>query len=459
MSTTPARRSPLVAVPAFRRRWWRSLAAVLVLLAVVAGSTGGATANPPPSERPVSDLNRPAASTDAPLSFNDQVDQDVAIRRLAGFEADRGYVQALVLRATAGDPSLERVMTAAFTQAEAAEMRARLAMQGHVGEIARYGEAHPDDWAGMYIDRGAAVAVFTGRLAEHQSALNGRFAAPGRLRVQQGRWSWSQLVAASTQLGAMRDQLAAQGMTLYSVTPDPRLNVVRVGLAEVTPAATAYFAERFAPGLVQVERGEPAYPAAAIVGGSPISGPYGSCTAGFSYRNWDGSYGFFSAGHSGSAGQVWTSGWYPNQSYTVWGSVFGNSGTDSMVLPAPYADTTNQAGWIVVTGAAGAYDDPVGSWVCQFGAATGTQRCGTITSIDAPYWVRWVDTGVCPGATRRDSGGPVYSSDSRAYGILSLVSVNCEWPAPPPDQQTIFSKFGYTAVRYAMDTWGVTVPR
>lgn len=384
MLIRPARRSPLVAV-APKRRWCRPLLAVLAALAVVAASAGGATANqgPPSSERPVTDLNRPAGSADRALSLNDQVDQDVAIRRLAGFEADRVYVQGLVVRATAGDPSVERVMNAAFSQAEAAEMRARLAMQGHVREIAGYGAAHPDDYAGMYIDRGAAVAVFTGRLAEHLSALSALFAAPGRLRVQQGRWSWSQLVATSAQIGAMRGQLAAEGLALYSVTPDPRLNVVRVGVNQVTPAATAYFAERFAQGLVQVEKGEPAYPAAAIVGGSPIFGPYFGCTAGFSYRNWDGAYGFFSAGHCGSAGQVWTSGWYPSQSYTVFGSVYGNSGTDSMVLPAPYADTTNQAGWIVVAGAAGAYDDPVGSWVCQFGAATGTQRCGTITDIPA----------------------------------------------------------------------------
>jgi len=64
------------------------------------------------------------------------------------------------------------------------------------------------------------------------------------------------------------------------------------------------------------------------------------------------------------------------------------------------------------------------------------------------YWARTVWIGGCGnGALDGDSGGPVYSSDSRAYGIVSGAAGDCK------DQMV------YTAISYAMQRWGVAIPR
>jgi hypothetical protein len=218
-------------------------------------------------------------------------------------------------------------------------------------------------------------------------------------------------------------------------------------------------------------------PTAAISGGTRIENldrnNYG-CTAGFSYRNSTGDYGFFTAGHCAvNQGERFGAPGFGQNYYRTFGSIVGvapgarlypDENTDSTVIPAPAADTTNVSGWVVINRAAGFHDDQVGVLLCTYGATTGTQRCGSVVvkgeylpNVAFDLWgtrdlrdTRRVDYGCGAGPQLGDSGAPVYSGDGGAFGLQSRLDILR--PCSP--------QYGwYTHVRYAMEKWGVTVPR
>jgi streptogrisin C len=391
---------------------------------------------------------------------------DVVARRELGFRSDTAYVSDLVTRAAARDNSVDIIDGLAFTPKEAAEFQARLQLQDYAGQVSTYGSQHSNNYAGMYIDQlagGVLVARFTGDLAQPRRELRATFAMPGRLLVTSARWSLKDLEGVAALVQQRRADL---GTPLVSIAIDVETNTVKVGVIAVTPAARQFVSANFPNGMVVLSAVPAAHLATEVVGGSRLFDLTRSteCTASFSYRATNG-YGFFTAGHCGLAGdhiQVFS------QNFTAYGSYFVGYDTDSMAIPAPYADTTNQSGWVIVNSASNGNDDPQGTFVCDYGATTGTQRCGTVTTTlytvyycddfgrgcGYVFYVREVYMGQCgDGPIPGDSGAPVYGSSGKAYGILEGSSNTDACPASNPDLMT------YTSVAPAMSMFGVTIPR
>ena len=90
-----------------------------------------------------------------------------------------------------------------MTPKEAEEARARSALQGSAAQVVAYGDQHPDDFGGTYIDQkggGIIVTGFTKDLELHRRQLSTIFPMPERLRFQSVRWSNKQLNSASDEI-------------------------------------------------------------------------------------------------------------------------------------------------------------------------------------------------------------------------------------------------------------------
>lgn len=95
--------------------------------------------------------------------------------------------------------------------------------------IARYGEAHASSFAGHWYDHdgGVNVVAFTSRLSHNRAKLGALLTHPERLQVVRARYTYRQLEAVMAEI--------APHMSEWSITicgPDPRRNVVRVGVPE-----------------------------------------------------------------------------------------------------------------------------------------------------------------------------------------------------------------------------------
>jgi hypothetical protein len=407
------------------------------------------------------DANPPggiAAPTEADVAK--RVVADVAFRQVAGLRADPAYVRSLVEHNRLRDAPTEVVLGTVVTPEEASELRTRLALQDDVSSVVSYGLSHPESYAGLYIDpkKGVASVLFTGDLAPHQAALSS-FPMADRLVFRPARWTLADLESAAANLSREMPELSTTlGVAVTSVGVDPEDNAVHLGVDQLTAQVETWISQQFPEGKVVAVQQSPVTPTSGVVGGGWVDGPSSSCTVGFNFHDSHGTPGFFSAGHCFNAGDTVTPRALPSQHYTVYGWASGGS-TDSLVVPTNPGDGTNQAGWITVSAAAGLNDDPPGKYICYYGAAIGTQHCGS--RVNSPvtvtlyshgenrtiYNVREVDMGCWNQPVPGDSGSPVYSSDSHAYGILmGVVPTLCN------------AYMAYTHVQYAMSTWGVTVP-
>jgi hypothetical protein len=116
----------------------------------------------------------------------------IEMRRSIGMLADEGWVRALQ-----ANPEAEVRNGIPMSAEEAAAFDDRIHSQLDVAPaIVSYGEKHPDEWAGTYIDRvtGAVIVLFTGHAEAHRQAL-AALVAPGvaTVEVRQVRWSTAQL--------------------------------------------------------------------------------------------------------------------------------------------------------------------------------------------------------------------------------------------------------------------------
>jgi hypothetical protein len=94
--------------------------------------------------------------------------------------------------------------------------------------IARYVEAHPDSFAGHWYDHeaGLHLVAFTAHLDAHRANLAALVNEPERLGVVSARYSYRQLEQVMAQI--------VPHMGEWSITicgPDPRRNVIRVGVS------------------------------------------------------------------------------------------------------------------------------------------------------------------------------------------------------------------------------------
>lgn len=446
----------------------RAIVAVIMVVAYgLAAVPRTATAESSKSEPP-----REGAAN-GPRSADEARQGAVSVRRSFGLRADEAYVADVQRRADAGEPGLKKIMGVSFTEPEAAELTERDRMGQMVPTIQSYGAAHSDSYAGVYDDfaNGRLLVFFTRDVDAHVAALREQVDMPSRVEGQKANWTLAQLERVDNAVYAEAPKLLDSGAVLIQSAIMTTSNTVKAAVTSLSDRLRNYFADDIAAGRLVLEVGGPMVRSAVVTGGDRIQyvpSPTRQCSAGFSYRAGL-SYGFFTAGHCGAAGNVWrhvASG----QVYTAYGSSWGTgTATDSMTFPAPLSQTTNNAGWTTITGTIGIYSDTPGKPVCYYGYAAGTQECGTINSIpQSTYacdingqncgtlaWPRlvYMDQGCWHGATQGDSGGPVYHNNT-AYGLVHGGN------SPTPQTPWSCEDFTiYSAIGYAMSYWGVTIPR
>lgn len=121
--------------------------------------------------------------------------------------------------------------------------------------VQTYGDAHPDEFAGVYFDQangGRLVARFTGHLDEHQRALDALLGGPGRVVVLPAELTSATLERIVKSLGNDYQKLNHQGIELLTMAPDIIHNDVKVEAKSDSPDAKVTLEAYGPPGVVLV---------------------------------------------------------------------------------------------------------------------------------------------------------------------------------------------------------------
>jgi hypothetical protein len=186
----------------------------------------------------------------------EQLDQAMLLRANLDLPADEATVRALLAdprtRLFNGAIPMSPAEFAAFTDREANIMLA--------GPIIRaYGEEHPDEWAGYYVDDDTFVVIgrFTGHVDEHRRAVEALF-APGEARVEirEARWTLRELKTVERRVRRATDWIERQGVTLegFGIREAENQVVVDVRIPEPDPGLAARIIDHLgAEGKLRVE--------------------------------------------------------------------------------------------------------------------------------------------------------------------------------------------------------------
>jgi hypothetical protein len=142
----------------------------------------------------------------------------------------------------ARDPSSDRTTYGVpLTAAEIQELARRIRdVDQIVPLVITYGEAHPEEWGGAYIDQqagGVLVAQFTARVDLHRLALFAQVSPNAKLEVRQVTWTQAQLEAAKERFQQDEPWFATIPADIRSVGLDIRANRVVAAVSSPNPNA------------------------------------------------------------------------------------------------------------------------------------------------------------------------------------------------------------------------------
>ena len=159
---------------------------------------------------------------------------------------------SLVVTGCARPPAADQSATASPTDTVRSSSDAISDELGHV--VQTYGDAHPDEFAGVYYDGHGdhVVARFTGHLDLHQHALDALVGSSGRVTVQAAVFTEATLQKIVESMGDRHQQLAQQGIALMSAAVDVIHNYVEIQVKSDDPDA-ARVVRAFGPdGAIEV---------------------------------------------------------------------------------------------------------------------------------------------------------------------------------------------------------------
>jgi hypothetical protein len=122
------------------------------------------------------------------------------------------------------------------------------ALRGDFELITRYGEEHPEAWAGAWFDNVATVrivAAFTGDVAQHDAALRALLRHPDRLVVERRQHSLSGLRRVRGEIERTLEQRATQTGRHILTFIGRGKGVIRVGLRADQEDLASELAERY----------------------------------------------------------------------------------------------------------------------------------------------------------------------------------------------------------------------
>ncbi len=235
----------------------RSLIRALFVVGLFVSLGGCASDVAPSGSHPNSRPSEPPGYADA-----------VRFRTTHGLRSDAAWISEV-----ASDPASEagvRLYGIPLTEVEIQDLDARARVAAEVATaVERYGQAHPDDWGGAFMDQasGLIVAQFTGNMTDHETALARALNPQARVKVVQVRWrlrdleTWQRSIAADT--GFLRSLNA----WFDRVGVDVPNNRVAFGISS---------ADASAPALVSAHFGDPDWLTVTADGIGHWEGPRGT---------------------------------------------------------------------------------------------------------------------------------------------------------------------------------------
>lgn len=184
------------------------------------------------------------ATTPASLS-PDQMAEAERFRVDFGLRSDAAWIMEV-----ARDPASDRATFGVpLTTEEIAELQRRARDVDQIRAIViAYGEDHPEEWAGAYIDHeagGALIAQFAGNVNSHRIALLTQVWPKAKVEVRSVRWSLDALRSFGARLPSEEPWFASIPAVLTGFGPNVVLNRVEIQVSSANPAASELILAHF----------------------------------------------------------------------------------------------------------------------------------------------------------------------------------------------------------------------
>lgn len=225
----------------------------LVLAALLV--TAGCNSSVPPSPN-VSTSSTTAAVPTASALTASEMGKAIEFRKTFSLRADEGWI-----RLVAADPASEEGRVkygVSLSPEEVADLDQRtVAVEAIRVQVIQYGLAHPDDWAGAYIDQqreGILVAQFSDNIEQHRQALMSGLGPLARLEVMPVEYSLEYLQAEADKIHGTKDWFLTIPAYLRTYGVDEVANRIFIRISSVEPNAQDIIEEHFGwAGLTKVE--------------------------------------------------------------------------------------------------------------------------------------------------------------------------------------------------------------
>ena len=211
------------------------IAAAVLMAACAPSAPPSATAGLTPS---------PVAATPAPVSPEELADA-VRFRTTFGLRTDQVWISAV-----AADPAAEagrQDFGVPLLPFERADLLNRPQQPEVARQIEVYGQAVPDDWAGVFMDQqagGVLVAAFSDNVARHQQALTLLLPPGAQVEFRSVKWSREDLEAFGREVAADRawfETIGAEFSSAYVMVTDNLLEVEFYGTAGAADGIADHF--------------------------------------------------------------------------------------------------------------------------------------------------------------------------------------------------------------------------
>jgi len=187
-----------------------------------------------------------------------EIDEAVQFRLRYGLRADEPWIVA-VANAEAARPAIEE-FGVPMMPFEVQALHARRTDRDVLGQIRAYGDLHPEQYAGAYMDQRQSmgfVVMFTGDLERHRATLMSLLPDNVILSLESARWSTQELDAFRARLESDLGWTGALGVRFLTtgrrITEDT-VYLKYLGPEAVAPAIAAYYGN---PPWLVVERDGP----------------------------------------------------------------------------------------------------------------------------------------------------------------------------------------------------------
>jgi hypothetical protein len=242
-----------------QRRWIAILrrlgaAAVIGWLAVACGGIP----TPPTAAPSVSEATETGTAPPAPTLSPDEIDEAVQFRRRYGLRADDAWILAVAQADEARAAIAE--FGVPLMPFEVQALHARRTDRNVLRQIGEYGNLHPEQYAGAYMDQRQSmgfVVMFTGDLERHRTTLANLLPQGVNLDLESVRWSTRELDQFQAQVESdlgWTGPLGVRFLTAGRRVTEDTVYVKYLGPEAVAPAIADYYGN---PPWLVVERDGP----------------------------------------------------------------------------------------------------------------------------------------------------------------------------------------------------------